>query len=246
MLTVVCWKWQPPQNYRSAFGPETVNVLRSMVARNYRRPHRVVCVTDDPAGIDGDIDIVPLWNDHASVPNPHGKGNPSCYRRLKAFAAEAADWFGPRFVSLDLDCVITADMAPLWDRPEPFVIWGDTSPGTPYNGSMWMMTAGARRQVWEQFDPINSPRMSAAMRYFGSDQAWIAACLGPHEARWTRRDGVLSYRMHMLRSSPRFKFGQARNPNLLPSDARVVMFHGRVDPWSPAAQAHGWVRTHYR
>jgi hypothetical protein len=43
------------------------------------------------------------------VPSPCGARQPSCYRRLKAFSAEAARCSAPRFVSLDLDCVITGD-----------------------------------------------------------------------------------------------------------------------------------------
>ena len=78
-----------------------------MVARHYRRAHRFVCITDDAKGIDGDIRTVPIWNDFAHLRGPNGV---NCYRRLRAFSAEAADLIGPRFVSLDLDCVITADV----------------------------------------------------------------------------------------------------------------------------------------
>lgn len=235
MLTVVCWKWTPAPGYRSQFGPQTVNVLRSMVRRNYRKPHEFVCVTDDAKGIDPAIRIVPLWNDHSGVPSPHGKGNPSCYRRLKAFSPEAASIIGPRFVSLDLDCVITGDMVPVWDIKDDFCIWGDTSPNTPYNGSMFLLTAGSRRQVWEQFDPVNSPRLAIQKGYFGSDQAWIGACLGEHERKWTKADGVYSYR-----NDVRIKGGY------LPAAARIVFFHGQFDPWQPEIQRrHPWVRNNW-
>src|SRR4051812_8065560 len=104
-LTVICWKWETP-GYRSTFGPETVNVLRRMVARHYPRPHRFLCVTDATAGLDPDVEVVAPWNDFAEVPSPHGKKNPSCYRRLRAFAPDIEPVFGPRFVTIDLDCVI--------------------------------------------------------------------------------------------------------------------------------------------
>jgi hypothetical protein len=117
MLAVVCWKWKPKIGYRSTFCAEHVNVLRSMVERHYRKPHQLVCITDDGAGIDPRVRVVPLWQDHARLPSPHGGNNPSCYRRLRAFSAEAAELIGPRFVSVDLDCVITGDMRPVWDRP---------------------------------------------------------------------------------------------------------------------------------
>jgi hypothetical protein len=231
-LTVVCWKWKPKPGYRSQFDASTVNTLRSMVARHYRQPHRFVCITDDAKGIDGDVRVVPIWNDFDGLPGPNGV---NCYRRLRAFSAEAADLIGPRFVSLDLDCVITADMAPLWDRPEDFVIWGDTAKGTPYNGSMFLLRAGTRTRVWTEFHPVRSPARARELRYIGSDQAWIGACLGPHERKWSDLDGVYSFRNHIV---------ARRMP--LPANARIVMFHGRFDPWHPAVKAqHRWVREHY-
>lgn len=234
-LTFVCWKWRPAAGYRSAFTAQHVNTLARMIERCYARPHQVICVTDDATGIDADIGIVPLWPTHAGLPSPHGRGNPSCYRRLRAFAADAAELFGPRFVSLDLDCVVTGDLTPLFDRPEDIVLWGDTHPTTYYNGGLWLLRAGSRRQVWETFDPVRSPAAAQRARQWGSDQGWLGACLGPNEARWTTADGVYSYRNHLKPAR-----GQ------LPADARIVMFHGAVDPWSREAQALPWVREHWR
>lgn len=231
-LTVVCWRWEPFKGYRSIFGPETVCVLRAMVARHYRQPHRFVCITDRPEDTP-DVETIRLWDDFADIPSPHGGKNPSCYRRLRAFSAEMADVLGPRFVSIDLDCVITGNLEPLWHRHEDFVCWGDTNPNNAYNGSMFLMTAGARRQVWEQFDPVTSPREAKAAGKFGSDQAWISHVLGPHEARWTKADGVYSFRNDLRRA------GQ------LPSNARVCFFHGQYDPWSPQVQHVEWIRAHY-
>lgn len=233
MLSVVCWKWKPARGYRSTFGPETVNVLRGMVARNYPDPHRFICVTDDATGIDADVEIVPLWTEFSHLKNPSGDRNPSCYRRLRAFAPDAATYFGERFVSVDLDVVITGDLRPVWNRPEDFVIFGDTSAQTPFNGSMFLLTAGARPKVWTTFDPQTSPTKTHRARLFGSDQAWIRHCLGKHEAVWTVRDGVYSFRKHIQATG------------VLPADAKMVVFHGIPDPWAPEAQKLPWVRQHY-
>lgn len=236
MLSVVTYKWTPPSGYRSTFGPDSVNVLRRMVARHYPHPHQFFCFTDDSAGIDGEVNVQPLWNDHAHVPSPHGGRNPSCYRRLKAFAPEFAELVGPRFVSLDLDCVILNDLSPLWNRAEDFVMWGDTNPmpGSHYNGSMLLMTAGSRASVWERFDPRTSPKQSLQAGCWGSDQGWISYCLGPGEAKWTRADGVYSFRNDLK---------QGKLPP--PPNARVVMFHGRHDPWGREASQLDWVKEHW-
>lgn len=236
MLSVVTWKWHPTTPYRSTFSAASVNVLRRMVARHYQQPHVFRCVTDDPRGLDTGIEVVPLWRDFAEVPNPGGSKKPSCYRRLKAFAPEIAAVFGERFVSLDLDIVLTGDVAPLWDRPEPFVIYGDTNPRTHYNGSMWLMTAGARRQVWDRFDPRTSPGKTRAAGVQGSDQGWISYVLGGGEPKWSTADGVYSFRNHIQTTGGR-----------LPSDARIVVFHGKFKPWDAAVLArYPWVRSHWR
>lgn len=233
MLTVCTFKWKPPAGYRSTFGPASVLALRDGVARHYAKPHRFVCLTDDATGLEG-IETLPLWADHAEVPNPHGRGNPSCYRRLKLFDPAIESLLGPRFVSLDLDTVVVGDLAPIFDRTEDFLIWGETNPHSFYNGSMFMLTAGARPQVWTDFDPKNSPREAFRARRFGSDQGWISHKLGRGEATWGRPDGVYSFRVHIQ-----------PHGGVLPDDARLVMFHGKVDPWHRIAQQYGWVRQHW-
>ena len=236
MLTFVCWKWKPPQGYRSKFDASTVNVLFSMLKRHYSKPFGLVCVTDDPTGIRPEVRTVELWKDYANVPSPHGRGNPSCYRRLKMFSREAAELFGPRFVSIDLDVVITQDVTAMFDEQVDFKMYGDTARGTPYNGSLILHRAGTRPQLWEQFDPRTSPLLGIQKKYIGSDQAWIAVCLGPKEPKFTRADGVFSYRNEI-----------APMGGLLPPTARIVIFHGHCDPWTPVMQRkHSWISANYR
>lgn len=234
MLTVVTWKWQQ-EGYRSTFGPQTVNTLRRMVSRHYPDPHRFLCVTDDARGIDPDVGIVPLWNDFAGIAHTSGPRYPSCYRRLRLFHPDIGRVFGDRFVSLDLDCVIVDDLRPLWNRPEPFVGWAGTHAKNRYNGSMLLMTAGARPQVWTAFNPHTSPRMASRAGFYGTDQAWISFVLGTREARWTDVDGVVSYRLHVGPAGGR-----------LPANARICFFNGKTDPWDGDMMRLEWVRTHYQ
>jgi hypothetical protein len=246
MLEIVCWKWRTP-GYRSTFDAAAVNTLRCMVERNLSLPHSFTCVTDDGAGIDPRVRVVPLWNDYANVLNPSNPANPSCYRRLKMFSPDAHKIFvGERVVSMDLDAVITGDLTPLFDRPEDFVIWGGQSveprrarslPYSWYNGSLMMLRIGARPRVWTEFDPNNSPRRAHQANCRGSDQGWIAFILGKNEKIWGQSDGVFSYRNHVI----------AEHYGKLPRGARFVAFHGRHDPWHATIQAkHAWVREFYK
>lgn len=204
-----------------------------MVSRHYPHPHRFVCITDDTTGLYG-VETIPLWSDYADVPAPSGPRNPSCYRRLKLFDPAIESLLGPRFVAMDLDCVVIGDLTPIFHRPEDFVIWGDTNPKTFYNGSLQLHTAGARAKVWTEFDPVKSPFAAKAAGHFGSDQGWISYCLGPGEARWNCADGVYSYRNHI------------RATGIVPTDARIVICHGALDPWVPAAAKMPWVQEHYK
>ena len=237
MMRVVCWLWPPARKYRSQFCAQHVNTFRNMVERHYHDPHEVVCITNMPEGIDERVRIVPLWDDYASVPSPHGGLSPACYRRLKAFSPEMKEIIGPRFVSMDLDVCIVDDITPLLRREEDFVIWGSVLRTTPYNGSMWMMDAGARAQVWTDFDPNISPVQTRKAGFHGSDQAWMCYKLGTGEAQWTpESDGVYAFRSDIKRQ--RYK---------LPEDARIVFFQGHNDPWAPHSQKWApWILDHYR
>lgn len=225
MISFVTWKWG------SRFNAEHVNVLRRMVARHYAAPHRFICVTNDAIAIDPDVEIVADREDFASVPSPHGGANPSCYRRLRLFASDAAETFGERIVNLDLDLVITGDLRPLFDRPESFVGWQDAYWPTQINGSLWMVAAAAHVGVWERFDPTSSPKVAFDRGYKGSDQGYISMRL-PGCAKWTFADGVYSFKKDKCET--------------LPANARIVVFHGDPKPWSDRCQRIDWIRQHYR
>lgn len=234
MIAVVTFKWSTP-GYDATFTAEHVNTLRRMVARHYPDNHRFICVTDDAYGIDQRVEIVPLWHDHASVPNPTGSGRPTCYRRLKLWSRDAAEMLslyeGDRIVWLDLDTVIVGDLRPLWNRDEDVVLWRNPENLWPYNGATGIMTIGARPQVWEDFDPIESPARTHAAGYRGSDQAWLSLTI-PGEATWSQADGV-----HYVHDTA------WTNKRVLPDGARLVFFTGRRPPW---ASTLPWVREHYR
>ena len=233
-LTFVTFRWQPTPGYRSTFPVESVYALREMIRRHYPHDHRFVCVTDRPHELSG-VETIELWTDLCDVPSPFGRSYPSCYRRLKLFSPEAAEMFGPRLVCIDLDMVIVKDITPLFDRPEDFVIWGESDypKQQAYNGSLWMLRTGTRTQAWTKFDPKNSPRIAWQHGGKGSDQGWMSYILGRKEAKWTRKDGVYSWRKHIAPAGGR-----------LPDEARVVAFHGRSDPWL-LWDKFDWIKTHY-
>lgn len=246
-LSIVCWRWggKTMGRTRPDYTARHVNTLASMVDRHLRRKHEVVCVTDNPEGIDGAIRIVPLWDDLRE----YGR----CYVRLKAFARGMGDVLGERFVSLDLDTVITGALDPLFETDADFMAWSDPGRVTPYCGSQWMLKAGSHPEVFEEFDPARAAGLKAEKGYFGSDQAWMSHML-PDCPTWGKSSGVYSFRLHLLRTrgademGPRFrKRIRVRGVPKLPSNARIVHFHGLYDPSQKQIQdLVPWVSEHWR
>ena len=234
-LTVTTFKWSA-YGYRSVYTAKHVNRLAAMFRRYLAIKHEFVCVTDDPVGLDAEIRPVEIWSDHALVPNPHGGREPSCYRRLKLFDKSCAELIGERILQCDLDTVLTGDVTPLFDRPEDTVLLGTKHPHIPVNGSLALVTPGARPEVWESFDPETSPKTARAAKCFGSDQGWMAYVLGDSVAKWQVGEGGI-YSYGAIETSPKHR-GQ------LPKDARLVCFYGPRDPWG-APQRRPWVRRFY-
>lgn len=230
-LDIVTFKWHTP-GYRAKFTHGHVNTLQRMVERHFRRPHRFVCFTDDPSGLNSSIDARPMWEDLANVPNPTGGGRPSCYRRLKLFAPEVQETLAERFLWIDVDCVLTGDVTPLWDRHEDIVLWENPRREWPYNGAMLLAKRGSYTQLWSRFDPRVSPRITQQRGYRGSDQAWISHCLGWGKPVWTQKDGV-----YYLGSIPHQR---RRFP---PNNCRILFTTAGNPPWN---LPYDWIKRHYR
>lgn len=233
MLTVVCFKWENPGGFQlpsqkiTRYTADHVIRLRNMVRRHYPKPHRFVCITDDPRGLE-DVETLPLW--------PEFRVLGGCYHRLQLFGAHMREFIGPRFIALDLDCVITGDLTPIFERTEDFVInsYRTTDRDQRYNGSIILMDAGTRAKVWETFDPFDSIRAIEHHRrtVIGTDQAWIRLALGSDEATFTDADGVYDVR-----------FSKAMRKGLA-KDARIVVFPGPRDQ-KTEMKRHPWIREHW-
>lgn len=216
MLTIVSWLWTQPGG-RVSYKSEHVHIWADMVSRNLSQPHKLLCVTtetDLPPSVEridppGEFeDVQPKW----------GPRKPNCFRRLVMFRKDAAKTFGRRFVSMDLDCVIGGPLDPLFDRPEDLVLFKGTHESRPYNGSMMLIKAGCRPQVYESFDQAGADASGDA--FHGSDQAWLAHCLGWNEATWDEADGVWSFDRYLR--------------NVKKARPTVLFFPGKRKPWDYA------------
>lgn len=221
LLTIVMWLWDDPERpcrWGKPYSVMDVDRVARQVHRNLRIPHRFVCFTDHPfapctAASGGvPVDLRRIW------PCPVGdRGRPEqgqCWRRLRAFSPDMLPILGPRFVSIDLDCVVVGDLTPLFNQPDAdLVMWANqAAPGTPYNGSMWLHRTGSLPIIWQSFDPATSPQTCIEHGFIGSDQAWISYVMGPDLPKWTMADGVHHYGKHCQ--------------GHLPANARIVFAPG--------------------
>jgi hypothetical protein len=210
MIHVVTWHWG------SAYGPEYIRRLRDGAARNLRQEHNFI--------------VAHPWED-----DHHLTEIPGCMARLRTFdpawqrAHSIAE--GERIVVLDLDLIVTGGLDHVFDRPEPFAILQDvhTANPCPYNGSLWMLRAGYRPDVWSEFS-VDAARQ-VPFFIFPEDQAWLAAKL-PGAARFGSQHGVYAFK------KPSWPAGDD-----LPKGARIVAFPGARDP---SHFTHlDWVRRHW-
>lgn len=235
MISVVCFKWKPgparplPSQSVVGYTAAHVNTLKNMVRRHLHVPHEFVCITDDDTNLDSDIRTIPLWD--------KCRDQGACYNRLFAYSKEAA-FIGSEILMIDLDAVIVGDITPLVRTGHDFVInkyRGNDRPGQYYNGGLVYMKAGARSEIWDDFDPKATPGLmdvqNAEKYRVGSDQAWISCRLGPNEAVFDAHDGV---------------YEALWMSDVLPLNARLVLFAGPRDPSLAEFQArYPWIAAHY-
>lgn len=244
MIVFVCWKWKAPKpSGPRFFGANAVNVLRGMLERHCPFPHKLICITDDPTGIDKRVEVFPMPSQtFAELVNPHqrkyddarrwGKKKyfPSCYRRLWLFSEEAK-CLGERIFALDLDVVVTGDLSPLVERNEDFVGWVDEY-APKLKGGAFLLRAGSHPGVWDDFDPEVSPQLALEAGYTGSDQAWMSYKLFPPQGAWKSEDGLV--KINWLQDGPT-------------ETTRLVFTAGHSPPWDLAVQQrYPWVREHWR
>lgn len=233
MVTCVTWKWSAPGG--PGFGPEYVNRLRAGLERHLHLPHRLVCITDDPRGLDRRVDAVPL---------PDGlRDTPRCRRRMRIFSAEFARHLGARILSLDLDVVLVGDITPIVDRREPLVCWRVGYAGV-YSGSFHLMDAGHLDGLWRAFesDPEGYPRR-VSRETVPSDQAMLNAYLkGDDVPHWTEKDGFVTYFGAGYEHLEHLGVGPRRQ--MLPPGARVVVL-GSADKADLEGGRAPWIRDHW-
>lgn len=204
---ILIWKWKQP-NARFNYTSDQVNKFVEKLRENITLPVTYCCVTDDPEGLDESIKYIPLpefGSDIRTETWDIGKGLPQCYRRLIMWAPYAEELFGKRYMMIDLDTIIVGNIDHLLTRQEDVLIFRGTNlVKRPYNGSLVIMDANARPEVFTKFSQEGA--VESGKRFVGSDQAWISHCLSEivdgklkgTEVTIGEKEGVIHYSQRLV------------------------------------------------
>jgi hypothetical protein len=224
-LTISTWLWG------SKYDHHDVAKLYNGLKRNLKQPFRFVLFSHSalPAYYAG-IERYAIWDYELTYTQ-------GCFVRLRMFDPEFQKFCGitGRFVCIDLDTVITANLDPIFDRPEPFVILQGANAinPCPYTGALMMVRTGAYPQLWSDFslDAIKE----IPFYEFPDDQGWIHHKV-PDAASWKAgENGVYAFQ------KPGWPMDQMGL--FLPRDARLVTFPGARSPKKFASL--DWVKRNW-
>ena len=244
MVNVLCIKWG------KKYGPEYVNILRSMVGRHLQREHRFICLTDDVEGIDAGVETLPMPKvDFPDFDNMSAWARAHGWLKLVSFANPLHNIHGPTLF-IDLDVVIVGQLDPFFDLSGEFVVireW-DKRDGTG-NTSVYRFNAGAHDDALAYFKQ-NSGEIRNTYR---NEQQYITTYLANQgkmsfwPEAWCR-----SFKRHCVRAH----FLNLFLPPRIPEGAKIIAFHGKPNPPDAIAGKSGkwyrrviptpWIKEHWR
>jgi hypothetical protein len=216
---VLCMKWG------TKYGPEYVNRLYAMVRRHLSGQFRFVCLTDDGNGIRPEVQCLPI--PHLNLHLKPGERD-GAWKKLTTFEADLHGLRGTALF-LDLDVVVVGPLDDFFARPGEFLIIHDyprfwrTGNRIVGNSSVYRFELGAHADVLQNF----RAHMAELMRQYRNEQDYLSHFLHAQDkltywpAAWCP-----SFKYHSI---PPWPVNYWRAP-AIPPGARIVVFHGEVNP----------------
>ncbi|MDR0275746.1 MAG: glycosyltransferase [Burkholderiaceae bacterium] len=216
---ILCMKWG------TKYGPEYVNRLYGMVRRYLAGDFNFVCLTDDAGGIRPEVRClpIPLLDMHLAPGQRDG-----AWKKLTTFEADLHGLQGTALF-LDLDVVAVGPLDDFFTLPGQFLIIRDYrrfwrfGPRVIGNSSVYRFELGAHADALAYFrahiDEVQ--RKHRNEQHFLSHFLHRQGKLGYWPAGWCP-----SFKYHCIPPWP----GNYRKAPFIPEGARIVIFHGEVNP----------------
>ncbi len=209
---VICVKWG------NKFGPEYVNRLYKMVEKNITIPHRFVCFTNEPEGINEKVEIRPFYKlDDSGLPE-------KAWKKLGLFTDKLGDLEG-RALFLDLDVIILNNIDDFFKVEGEFLIikdW-DFENDIIGNSSVFRFEVNKHKDIIDNFYKEGKD----IRKRYRNEQAFLSyqmknkGILSYWDKSW-----CISFKRKCLRKFPLNYFMEP----IEPKDAKILVFHGRPNP----------------
>lgn len=224
-VAVCCIKWG------TKFAPDYVNILRRAVADHLSLAHRFVCVTDDPAGLDPEIEAHPFPDFGLSRDRWKGGSWPKV-----ALFAPGILQDDEIALYLDIDVMILGSLDDYincaierpgfhtlreWN-PAPYKLLPlALRPNRGSQGSIYVWNVGMQRHIYDAF----RNNADHVKKTYWSDRFFLPyVCVSPYDLPVHL---TASFKRHCVYYWPLNKiFSKPKRPDW----ARVLVFHGRPHP----------------
>ncbi len=210
--TIICIKWG------TRYGADYVNRLASMIRRHTKRPARLVCFTEDPAGIDPWVEIAPL----PPMPNIPERVQWTGWRKISLWQYPLHDLAGD-VLFFDLDVVIAASIDDFFDfEPGRFAVaenWSEIGKNIG-NTTVYRFPAGKMVHIFDDF--VRDPERFIAQ--YDIEQKYISG-EAADQVFWPS-SWCLSFKHNLM---PRWPLNFFLTPKL-PPGTKLVAFTGKPDP----------------
>lgn len=216
---ILCMKWG------TKYGPHYVNRLYAMVRRHLSGDFNFVCLTDDPTGVRPEVQCLPI--PPLAIELAPGQRD-GAWKKLTTFEADLHGLKGTALF-LDLDVVVVGPLDDFFTQPGQFLIihdyprfwrFGERIVG---NSSVYRFEIGAHADVLANF----RAHTDAMRTKYRNEQDYLSHFL--------HAQGKLSY--WPVAWCPSFKYHAIPawptnhwKPPFVPKGARIVIFHGEVNP----------------
>ncbi|MFT0771219.1 glycosyltransferase [Psychrobacter aquimaris] len=241
---IICMKWG------DKYGPEYVNRLYNMVSRHLTLDFKMVCLTDDSTGINPAIACYPIPD--MDLPAGPERG----WKKLTTFKPELYDLKGVALF-LDIDIVIVDNIDAFFtyqaeyedsvviirDWKKPWRMIGNSS---VYRFNIGMNTYPDLLSNFER----NFEAIRTQVRH---EQAYLSNYLREHHhLEYWDKTWCVSFKYQCIAPIP---FNFVRAPTL-PDNAKIVIFHGEINPpdaiagsggkWYRHVKPSPWLKDHWQ